>query len=85
MIYQLTQVLDILSIACVILFVISFAFSQGPICWIYLTETMTEKGMGIATSLNWLIVVVLAIIPNLTNDQGDNKITYFWWFLASSG
>mmetsp|Transcript_9537 Transcript_9537/g.10789 ORF Transcript_9537/g.10789 Transcript_9537/m.10789 type:complete len:105 (+) Transcript_9537:1057-1371(+) len=68
----------------IVLFIISFAFSQGSICWIYLSETMTEKGMGIATSLNWLVIFILSLVINLINPEKIQKI-FSLFFFASSG
>jgi len=54
------------------LFVISFALTIGPICWIYLAEIMTEKGMGIAVSINWLIVIAISYLPYFAHSKNDS-------------
>ena len=57
----------------IIMYVISFALTIGPICWIYLAEIMTEKGMGIAVSLNWLIVIFISYLPSLAKTNDPDK------------
>ena len=47
-------------------YVISFAMTLGPICWIYLAEIMTEKGMGIAVSINWFLVIIMSYLPSFS-------------------
>jgi len=78
------EILNNFIILWIVLFIISFAFSQGSICWIYLSETMTEKGLGIATSLNWIVVVILSLGTNFTKPEETQNI-FSWFFFASSG
>ena len=66
------------------LFVISFALTIGPLAWIFLTEIMTEKGMGIATSLNWVIIMFITIVPIFGNTNQD-QYNYSWLFFTWSG
>ena len=51
-----------LQIALVLLFVILFEFSLGPIVWIYMSETMTDKGQSIGTLVNWILTIIMAIV-----------------------
>lgn len=55
----------------VVVFIIAFAMTIGPITWLYLAEIMTEKGMGIAVSLNWLVVIFISYLPSLAKDIHD--------------
>ena len=41
-----------LSIVFLILFIIFFEFSLGPLIWIYLSEIMTEKGLSLGVCIN---------------------------------
>jgi len=53
-------------IACVLVFIAFFEFSSGPIVWLYNAEIMRDKGIAIATSLNWFISLVISVcIPYL--------------------
>ncbi|CDW77776.1 sugar transporter family protein [Stylonychia lemnae] len=46
----------------IMLFVVLFEFSLGPIPWLYMAEIMTEKGLSIAILLNWLMTILMAIV-----------------------
>jgi len=46
----------------ILLFVVEFEFSLGPITWLYLAEIMTEKGLSIAILLNWIMTIIMAIV-----------------------
>ena len=46
----------------ILLFVVLFEFSLGPIPWLYMAEIMTEKGLSIAILLNWLMTIVMGIL-----------------------
>jgi preprotein translocase subunit SecY len=48
-------------------FVLGFAITIGPLTWLYLAEIMTEIGMGIAVSINWLIVICISYLPSLAS------------------
>lgn len=60
-----------LEIILVLLFVVLFEFSIGPILWIYMSEIMTDKGVSLGTLINWLLTIVMAIVtPFLVNAIG---------------
>jgi SP family arabinose:H+ symporter-like MFS transporter len=44
---------SVVMMICIDLFLCFFAVSLGPICWIYTSETMTDKGMAFGAALNW--------------------------------
>ena len=46
----------------ILLFVVLFEFSLGPIPWLYMAEIMTEKGLSIAILLNWLMTILMAVV-----------------------
>lgn len=50
-----------LCITLVLLFVVLFEFSLGPIPWIYMAEVMTDKGLTVAVLINWLATLAMAL------------------------
>ena len=61
----------VLEIVLVLLFVVLFEFSLGPIVWIYMSETMTEKAVSLGTLANWLFTILMALLtPTLLNAIG---------------
>jgi hypothetical protein len=42
-----------------ILYVINFAYSLGPVLWIYLPEILPEKGLAFATSVQWIFTFAI--------------------------
>lgn len=53
-------------IGCVLIFIVFFEFSSGPIVWLYNAEIMKDKAVAIATFLNWFISLLISIfIPSL--------------------
>ena len=50
------------------LFVISFEMTVGPLLWVYMSEIMTEKGLGLGAFINQVILIGIAFIaPNFLN------------------
>ena len=45
-----------------VLLVMIFEFGPGPICWIYMSEIMNDKGVAVATSLNWTFCLIYTIV-----------------------
>jgi SP family xylose:H+ symportor-like MFS transporter len=59
------------SVVFVMLFIVFFELSVGPIFWSYAADIMNDKGMSIASFINWLIVmIVTAISYYMFNDLG---------------
>lgn len=50
-----------LCVVFIMLFVVLFEFSLGPIPWLYMAEIMTDKGLSVAVLLNWLMTLAMAI------------------------
>lgn len=49
-------------------FVFSFQASSGPVTWLYMAEIMQEKGLSIATVLNWLFTLLFSFVtPTIKN------------------
>lgn len=65
-------------IVCVLLFIAFFEFSSGPIVWLYNAEIMRDKGVAIATFLNWFISLIISVsIPFIVK-----KFDIGWIFLS---
>jgi SP family facilitated glucose transporter-like MFS transporter 1 len=60
--------LTVLSIVFLMLFIIFFEFSLGPLLWIYMSEIMTEKGLSIGVALNWIAAVNVALFTPILID-----------------
>lgn len=59
----------------VLSFVVAFELSSGPITWLYMAEIMQDKAVSIATVMNWVISLIVAIItPIITNDESIGYI-----------
>ena len=41
-----------------VLTVLLFEFGPGPICWIYMSEVMNDKGVAVGTSLIWTFTLI---------------------------
>ena len=52
--YNMNTLIEVLTL----IFVCFFELGVGTILWIYASETMTAKGMGIAILLNWVITII---------------------------
>ena len=68
----------------VMLFIVLFEFSSGPITWLYMSEIMQDKALSIATVLNWVInLIISVVIPGLVKDIGPDNIG--WIFIFCGG
>lgn len=49
-------------IAFIFVFIIFFELSVGPLMWLYAAEIMTDKGMGVASMVNWTVVIIVSAV-----------------------
>ncbi|EAR90160.1 sugar porter (SP) family MFS transporter (macronuclear) [Tetrahymena thermophila SB210] len=54
--------LSMLSVAFIFLYFVAFNFSLGPIVWLYCSEILPEKGIGIATMSNWIGATIIVLV-----------------------
>lgn len=72
------------SIPAILVYMIAFELTSGPITWCYLSEIMQDKATGFATGLNWLMAVaVSALTPYMVYYLTDankhlNRIGYLF-------
>ena len=52
----------IASLICIVLYIIVFELSLGPLCWLYQTEIMTEKGLSIGVAINLILTVAASFL-----------------------
>ena len=64
---SLSDFVNIVSIILILVFIIAYALTLGPVSWIYLPEIMTEIGLGIAVGIHWFIVILISYLPGLGN------------------
>lgn len=53
-----------LSIVFLMLFIIFFEFSLGPLLWIYMSEIMTEKGLSLGVVVNQVATILIALLTD---------------------
>ena len=71
----------------VLLFIMFFEISSGPITWLYMSEIMQDKSLSIATFLNWTINLIISLIlPIISKGIPEDKPQdYGWIFVVCSG
>jgi len=71
-------------VACLMIFIVAFEFSSGPIVWLYMSEIMCDKAQSVATVANWMMNLIISIIcPPLVSAIGDDNIGYI--FISTGG
>lgn len=70
----------------IMIFIIMFGLSYGPIVWVYVTEILPDLGVGIAILLNWVGAFLIAqFFQPLVKKVGFSyAFMFFWvWMLGS--
>ena len=68
-------------VLCILLYIVFFATSTGPICWLYCGEILTPKAMSICTAFNWFCnAFALFTFPPLKELLGIGLV--FWIYTA---
>jgi len=74
----------IFPIILLLLFVLFFEISSGPITWLYMAEIMHDKSLGIAVVTNWTVNLGIAIgTPYLIDAVGDDNVGYIFVVLGA--
>ena len=56
----------------VLIFVVAFAFSAGPLLWLYMPEVLNGAGISVGSVVNWLFVIIISVFtPMLANSVGE--------------
>jgi len=67
----------------ILLFVFTYGVSLGPILWVYLTETLPEKGVSLATLINWVTCLLVSFIfPKMLNSFLKFEGTFSFFFFC---
>jgi len=68
----------IMQLTAILIFIVMFEFGPGPVTWIYMSEIMNEKGVAVATFVNWTFTLVIGIItPYVFSKLGQNTFVIF--------
>ena len=67
-IYNQEHVNGPIAITLILVYITLFEFSLGPIIWIYMSETMTDKGTSLGTLVNLLLTLTMALITPIMID-----------------
>lgn len=62
---NLTSYYNVLAVAIIAIYLLTFSLTFGSLTWIYSAEILTPKGMGIAVSVNWMTNVFIYFLPNI--------------------
>ena len=66
---------DIVVVTSVLLFLVFFEVSSGPVSWLYIAETMEDKAVSTANMINWLMNLAISfVIPLLQDAIGISNI-----------
>ena len=61
-----------------------FELGPGPICWLYMSEIMNEKGVAVGTFINWSFTFLTGLItPILFNYLGQKTFLIFSLVVSS--
>jgi len=75
-----TMILKIIGVLAIIIFLVTFAFSVGPIAWILCSEIFPLKGrdfgMAVATCTNWICNFILALFFLTVLNALGNSLTF---------
>lgn len=75
-----------LSIVFLMLFIIFFEFSLGPLLWVYMSEIMTEKGLSLGVVVNQVATILIALFtPTLINAFGKGNLGSGRLFVTCGG
>lgn len=71
--------LEVTLVVFLCLFLMLFAVSIGPICWIYTTEILNDKAMGLCAAVNWgTCFLIVLFFPLMIQHFGLGNVFAFY-------
>jgi FtsH-binding integral membrane protein len=69
----------------ILVFLVFFEFSYGPIFWVYCSETMIDKSVGICAAVNWIAcsVIVMTLLALVSPTVLGVSGTFFLYGVIS--
>ena len=69
----------------IIIFILIFVNTSGPVAWIYAGETVTDTGLGVCLLFLWITLFILSFIcPILMSSNSIGPINLFYIFSGIS-
>ena len=68
-------------VTCILIFVLTYYLTAGPVTWIYMGEIMYDKGLAIAICINWIFTLAVALgLPFIADalKENQNYYGYIW-------
>ena len=78
--YNPTESLIYTSFAFILLFMIAYALSIGPVVWPYVPELMPIKYVPFASSMNWIAAAICTIATPYILDAVGSPYPVFFFF-----
>ena len=75
---------DLGVIICMILFMIAYVITNGPIIWLYVSEIVSDAALGFCLFVLWSLVLLLSLTTNFLMESFLRPQGVFWLFGASS-
>ena len=72
---------SVFALPIMLIYIAFFESSLGSVIWIYFSETLTDRGIGIAVAINWIFTGIIGLFP-LFLELLDNKIAYAFLIFA---
>lgn len=74
LIYWNLEPFDIIYLTCTLLFIVCFECSIGPILWVFCADMLSEKGISLSFSINFLFSLIAGGV--VTIDEIQKKFEY---------
>ena len=46
----------------ILLFIVAFEFSAGPLFWAYMPEVLNPAGVTVGGAVNWILTIVISLV-----------------------
>lgn len=67
-------VTNYIALVMIVLYVVFFEFSMGPIVWLYNSEILNNKAVSFAATINWVCAIIVSAVTPLVIDKLNGKL-----------
>ncbi len=82
--YQLADKPSVASML-VLVFIIGYEFSAGPVLWVYIPEVLNKAGVTLMAVANWVFIIVVSLVTPAIQDATGPWIFFIFGMCNVAG
>ena len=62
----------------ILVFIIAYEFSAGPVLWIYIPEVLNTAGLSLASSATWIFIIIISLTTPILQKAANEWVFFIF-------